>query len=320
MKYRVFVTRRLPEPALDKLRTVADVEVWPEQLPPTKEEIINHTKDKDGLLSLLTDQIDAEVMDAAPNLKVIANYAVGYDNIDVKAASERGIKVGNTPGVLTETTADLAFALLLSSARRIVEADKYTREGKWKSWEPMLFLGQDIHHATIGIVGLGRIGAEVARRAAGFSMRILYYDFVRRPDVEESLGAQFAELETLLRESDFITLHVPLTPETKQMIGKREFEMMKPNAVFINTARGGVVDQQALYEALKNKTITAAGLDVFEIEPIPADDPLLQLENVTVVPHIASASVATRTKMAFMAVENLIAGLEGKPMPNEVKE
>ena len=320
MNYQVFVTRKLPESALDKLRTVADVEIWPDQLPPSKNEIIERIKHKDGLLCLLTDTIDAEVMDAAPNLKVIANYAVGYDNIDVKAAAQRGIKVGNTPGVLTETTADLAFSLLLSTARRIVEADKYTREGKWKSWEPMLFLGQDIHHATIGIVGLGRIGAEVARRAAGFSMRILYFDFLRKPETEETLGAEFVELDTLLKESDFISLHVPLTPQTKHMIGKRELELMKPTAILINTARGSVVDQKALYLALKNRTITAAGLDVFEEEPIAPDDPLLQLDNVIVVPHIASASVATRTKMAFMAVENVIAGLKGEPMPNEVKE
>lgn len=317
-KPKVYVTRLIPQAGLDLLQDFAQVKVWEEELPPAREVILQEVAEIDGLLPLLTDKIDAQVMEAGRNLKVIANLAVGYDNIDVAAATERKILVTNTPGVLTDTTADLAFSLLMSTARNIVQADGYTRDGKWKTWGPMLFLGQDIHHATLGILGLGRIGSEMARRAQGFSMRVLYYDIERHQDLEQELGLEYADLETLLSESDFVTIHTPLADETRHLIGEREFSLMKSTAILINTARGQIVDQDALYQALKSKTIYAAGLDVFEEEPIAQDDPLLQLDNVTVLPHIGSASFATRSKMAVMAAENLIAGLKGERPPNLV--
>lgn len=314
----VWVTRQIPQKAIDMLREVAHVEVWEEELPPPRAVVLEKIAMLDGILPMLTDKMDAEAMDRAPRLKVIANYAVGFDNVDVPAATQRGIVVTNTPGVLTETTADLAFALLMAAARHIVAGDKFTRAGRWKTWGPLLFLGQDIHHATLGLVGLGRIGSEVAKRARGFDMRVLYYDPIRNEAAEKQLGVEYASLERVLRESDFISLHTPLTPETRHLIGERELKMMKPTAILINTSRGPVVDQKALYEALKNGTLYAAGLDVFETEPIPADDPLLTLENVVVVPHIGSASYATRTRMATLAAENLIAVLKGETPPTPV--
>ena len=317
-KPKVFVTRILPQIALDKISEFCEMEVWQDELPPPREIILEKVKTIDGLLCLLTDKIDTEVMDMGANLKVISNYAVGYDNIDIPAATERGIPVGNTPGVLTETTADLAFTLLMASARRIVEANKYTRDGKWKTWGPMLFLGQDIHHATLGIVGLGRIGYEMAKRGKGFDMNLLYHDAVRNENAEAELGLKYVDMNTLLKESDFVSLHVPLMESTRHLISDREFNMMKPTAILINSARGPVVDQKALYEALKAKKIAHAGLDVFDIEPIADDDPLLTLDNITIVPHIASASVATRTKMAMMAADNLIAGVTSERLPNQV--
>ncbi|MCE5323809.1 D-glycerate dehydrogenase [bacterium] len=317
-KPKVFVTRVLPQSALDKIAEAADMEVWQDELPPPREVLMEKVKDLDGLLCLLTDKIDPELMDAASKVKVISNYAVGYDNIDIPAATVRGIPVGNTPGVLTETTADLAFTLLMSSARRIVEADKYTRAGKWKTWGPMLFLGRDIHHATLGIVGLGRIGYEMAKRGKGFDMDVIYFDEYRNEQREKELGIKYVDLDTLLKESDFVSLHVPLMKSTHHLMGEREFKMMKPTAILINSSRGPVVDQKALYNALKNGEIAHAGIDVFDPEPIAKDDPLLTLDNITVVPHIASASVATRTKMAMMAADNLIAGITGKPLPNLV--
>ena len=271
--------------------------------------------DIQGLLCLLTDRIDAEVMDAAPKLKVISNYAVGYDNIDVQAATERGIIVSNTPEVLTDTTADFAFTLLMAAARRLVEGVDYVRAGKWKTWGPKLCLGQDIHHATLGIIGLGRIGSGVAKRAEGFDMKILYYDAHRREDLEESLRIEYADFETVLAEADFITLHTPLVPETYHLISDREFKLMKKTAVLINNSRGPVVDHRALYKALRDGEIAYAALDVTEPEPIPAGDPLLTLDNIIICPHISSASVATRAKMATLAAENLIAGLKGQ-MPH----
>jgi len=272
----------------------------------------------DGLLSLLTDTIDAELMDAAPRLKVVSNYAIGYDNVDVEAATERGIMVCHTPGVLTDTTADFAFTLLACVARRVVEASEYVREGRWKTWGPMLCLGYDLHGATLGLVGLGRIGSGVAKRATGFDMRVLYHDVSRQPSREEELGLTYVDLETLLRESDFVSLHTPLTPETHHMMGREQFTMMKSTAILINTSRGQVVDQKALYEALVSGGIAGAGLDVTDPEPILRDDPLLTLDNCVVVPHIASASVATRTMMATMAAENLIAALQGRMPRNPV--
>jgi glyoxylate reductase len=319
MGYKVLVTRILPGKALDILgRECSYLEVNREERPMSKEEIMGRIRDMDGLLCLLTDRIDSEIMDSAPNLKIISNYAVGYDNIDVNAATERGIMVTNTPGVLTETTADLTWALIMAIARRIVEADRFTREGKFRGWSPTLFLGQDVYGKTIGIIGLGRIGFAVARRALGFDMRILYYDLSRVDErIEKAVKAQFVTLEELLRQSDFVTIHVPLTQETRHLIGERELGLMKPTAYLINAARGPIVDEAALYRALKERRIAGAALDVYEEEPkiYPG---LAELDNVVLVPHIGSASVETRGRMAEMAVENLLAGLSGKVPPNLV--
>lgn len=269
----------------------------------------------DALLSLLTDKVDGPIMDAAPKLRVISNMAVRFDNIDAREATKRRIMVCNTPGVLTETTADFAFALLLAAARRVVEGDRVVRAGKWKTWGPMILLGQDMHHATLGIIGLGRIGAEVAKRAKGFDMRIIYYDTTRRPDMEKKLGVEFRELENLLAESDFVTVHCPLVRETHHLIGDEQFKIMKKTAILVNTARGQIVDPRALYSALRDRQIAYAALDVTEPEPLPMNDPLLTLDNIVITPHIASASVATRTKMAMMAVDNLLAGIKGERPP-----
>jgi glyoxylate reductase len=315
---RVYVTRLIPKRGLDLLCGFAEAKVWEEELPPAREVLLEEVKEVEGLLSLLTDTIDAELMDAAPNLKVISNYAIGYDNIDVQAASERGILVCHTPGVLTDTTADFAFTLLVCVGRRVVEAVQYVREGRWKTWGPLLCLGYDIYGSTLGLIGLGRIGSAVAKRATGFEMRIMYSDVYRQPSLERELGLIHADLDTLLRESDFISLHTPLTPETYHMIGNAQFKVMKNTAILVNTSRGQVVDQEALYDALVSGEIAGAGLDVTDPEPIDADDPLLTLDNCIVVPHIASASVAARTLMATMAAENLIAGLQGRMPRNPV--
>jgi len=312
MKPKVFVARLIPEAGLDLLKPKCDLDVWQDELPPSREALLKHVKDCQGLLSLLTDKVDAELLDAAPDLKVVSNYAVGYDNIDVAACTARKIVVCNTPGVLSETTADLAWALLMAAARRISEGADYVRAGKWRTWGPRLLLGWDVHHATLGIIGLGRIGFEVAKRARGFDMRVLYYNRSRKPELEAELGLEYVPLETLLKESDFVSLHTPLTPETHHLIGAKEFELMKPTAVLINTARGPIVDSKALYQALKSGQIGYAALDVTDPEPIPADDPLLSLPNCLVVPHIGSASHATRNRMAVMAAENLLAALEGE--------
>lgn len=311
--YRVYITRPLAEEAMAQVRAVAEVDGWPEpEVAVPREELLRGVAEADGLLCLLTDRVDAELMAAAPRLRVISNCAVGYDNIDVSAATARGILVCNTPGVLTETTADLAWALLMAAARRLGEAERYLRAGRWRSWSPQLMLGQDLHGATLGIVGLGRIGQAVARRARGFGMRILYADPEARLEVEQELGAVRLPLEQLLREADFVSLHTPLTEATRHLIGATELALMKPTAVLVNTARGPVVDEQALAEALRAGRLFAAGLDVFAEEPLPADSPLLGLENVVLLPHIGSASVATRTLMARMAAENLVAGLAGR--------
>jgi glyoxylate reductase len=317
-KLRIYVTREIARKALDLIAGKTEMEVWPGELPPPYQTLVEKAGSADGLLTLLTDRIDAALLDKAPRLKVISNLAVGYDNIDVAEATARGILVGNTPGVLTETTADLAFALLLASARRVVEGHEYTRQGYWKTWSPMVLLGQDVYGATLGIIGLGRIGVEMARRARGFGMRILYYGPHRKSDsLEKELGVEYAaELKDLLSSSDFISVHVPLTPSTERLIGQDEFQLMKKTAVFINTSRGGIVDQMALYEALQSGRILAAGLDVTAIEPIPPEDPLLTLNNIIITPHIGSASVKTREKMALMAAENLLAGLRGELPPN----
>jgi len=308
---RVFATRIIPEEGLGLVRAAANLEVWQHPLPPPKDEIIKAVRDCDGLLSLLTDRIDAKVMDSAGRLRVISNYAVGFDNIDVPAATERGILVCNTPGVLTEATADLAWALLMASARHIVRAHEYVRDGKWQTWEPMLFLGYDILGATLGLVGLGRIGKAMAQRARGFAMHVLYFDPIRDPSAERELGVHFADLETLLRESDFVSLHCPLTPETRHLINADRLAMMKPTAILINAARGPIVQEAALIEALRSRTIAGAGLDVTEVEPLSPHSPLLQLDNVTIVPHIGSGTFTARRRMAVIAAQNLVAALKG---------
>ncbi len=248
----------------------------------------------------------------------MSNYAVGFDNVDIAEATKRGIIVGNTPGVLTDTTADFAFTLILSSARRVAEGDRYVRAGKWKTWGPMLLTGQDVNNATLGIIGMGRIGAAVARRAKGFNMKLLYHDVVRQPQHEKDLGLEYVDLDRLLRESDFITIHANLTPETHHLIGAKQFDKMKKTAIIVNTARGPLIDNMALYEALRNGKILYAGLDVTEPEPIPKDHPLLTLDNVIIAPHIASASTTTRMKMGLIAADNLIAGLKGELGPAPV--
>ncbi len=316
-KPRVFITRRIPAAGLDLILEHCEANIWEDELPPPKERLLEEVRGVQGLLSLLTDPIDEEVMDAAgPSLKVISNHAVGVDNVDVAAATARHIPVGHTPGILTETTADFAFGLLLAAARRIVEGDSCVRRGGWKTWGPTFMLGQDVHGATLGIVGFGRIGQAVARRALGFAMRVLYYDPHPKALPEDLIPhIQAVDFDVLLRESDFITLHTPLTPQTHHLFNDQAFEKMKPSAILVNTARGAVVDPQALYRALKSRRIAAAALDVTEPEPIPLDSPLLELDNLLITPHIASASHATRNKMARMAAENLLAGLRGERLP-----
>jgi lactate dehydrogenase-like 2-hydroxyacid dehydrogenase len=317
---RVFVARVIPEEGLAVVRAGCDADVWPDELPPPRDELLRRVAGCDGILTLLTDRVDDELLDAAgPGLRVVSNYAVGFDNIDVAACARRGIPVGNTPGVLTETTADLAWALLMAAARRVPEGDRYVRHGRWKTWGPLLLLGPDVHGATIGIVGFGRIGQALARRAAGFGMTILYHDVARLPDeVTGPLRATFVTLDELLARSDFISLHVNLTSETRHLINARTLAAMKPTAVLINTSRGPVIDQIALADALREGVIWAAALDVTDPEPIPMDDPLVGLPNCLIVPHIASASRATRGKMAAMAAANLLAGIRGEPLPTPV--
>lgn len=318
MKPKVYVTRLLPQAAMDRIQSFCDAKVWESELPPPREVLLQNVTEIEGLLSLLTDKVDAELIDKAKRLKVVSNCAVGFDNIDVQEATRRGIIVGNTPGVLTDTTADFAFALLMAAARRVVEGDRLARAGNWKTWGPMVLLGRDIHNATLGIVGFGRIGFAVAKRAQGFGMKILYSDVVRNKQAESELGVEYVDMDRLLAESDFITVHTNLTAETHHLIGQKQFEKMKRTAILVNTSRGPIVDNMALYEALRTGKIAYAALDVTEPEPIPVNHPLLTLDNVIIVPHIASASVATRTKMALMAADNLIAGLRGEMPPNPV--
>jgi glyoxylate reductase len=311
----VFVTRRLPGDALERLAQHAMVDLWPGELPPDPDSLRARVGPAHGVISLLTDRIDAGVIASVRQLRVISNVAVGYDNIDIDAATRRGIVVGNTPGVLTETTADLAFALVLATARRIVEADRFVRDGRWRTWDPNLLLGHDVYGATLGIIGLGAIGRGVARRARGFDMRVLY---TTRSAVAGEPAATRVDLDTLLRESDFISVHVPLTSETHHLINDRRLRVMKRTAIIINTSRGAVIDQAALVRALHHGAIAGAGLDVAEVEPIPPGDALLSAPNVVLLPHIGSASHATRERMASIAVDNCIAGLRGDPLPHGV--
>ena len=319
MKPKVYVTRRLPDTVTSRLRDRLDVDIWDvEDEPVPRDTLLRSVNGVQGVLCLLTDRIDEEFLRAAPEVRVVANMAVGYDNIDVAACTRHKVMITNTPGVLTETTADLAFGLLLATARRIPESEQVLLKGQWKTWSPMFLAGLDVHGATLGIAGLGRIGEAVAKRAQGFSMRLLYWDKVRKLSVEESLGVEYRRFDDLLRESDFITIHLPLEAETRGLFGEREFGLMKPSAVLINTARGPIVQMQALYDALVGKKIWAAGLDVYDADPVSPDDPVVNLDNVVALPHIGSASIATRVKMASMAAENLIAGLSGAVPPNLV--
>ncbi|MGD9397960.1 MAG: glyoxylate reductase [Candidatus Thorarchaeota archaeon] len=322
MTQKVFVTRKIPQEGLDMIAGEFDVTVWPSEYPPSKEDIIDNAYDCEGLITLLSDPIGADMISQLPRLKVIAQYAVGYDNINVEEATQRGIMVTNTPGVLTETTADLTWALIMSTARRIVEADQYVRGGQWNvAWGPQLLLGSDIHGSTLGIIGMGRIGQAVARRARGFNVRVLFHSRSHNEEIESvsrQVEAESTDLVTLLKESDVVSVHVPLTSETHHMIGEKELRTMKRGAILVNTSRGQVVNQDALYDALSSGHLGGAGLDVFREEPISKESPLLELENVVLVPHIGSASKNTRTTMAMMCAENIIAALKGERPPNIV--
>jgi glyoxylate reductase len=302
---RVFVTRQLPGQALDRLVAEHDVEIWPERLPPPRSELMARAPDLEGLLSLLTDPVDAGLIEAAPKLRAISNCAVGVDNVDVEAAAARGIPVGNTPDVLTDSTADLAIGLMLAVGRRLAEGEAFVRAGDWRTWEPALMLGRDLHGATVGIVGYGRIGQAVGRRLEGFGCELL-------------TSNRSEDLPDLLERSDFVTLHCPLTPTTRGLIDEDALRRMKPTAYLVNTARGPIVDTNALARALHAGELAGAALDVTDPEPLPADHPLLDAPNLLVVPHVGSATVATRERMADMAVDNLLAGLAGEPMPHSV--
>lgn len=315
-KPRVFATRIIDQSAVNKLKEVSTLTVWPEDYPPSHESLIRMVSDSDGLLTMLSDSIDKEVIRAGSNrLKVISQMAVGFDNIDVRTATKAGIAIGNTPGVLTNATADHAWALLMAAARRVVEADREVHEGIWKPWGPAVLCGTEVHGATLGIIGFGRIGQAVARRAAGFDMKVQYYSRHEIENSDNHTPGKLVTLEALLSTSDFISLHVNLTPETFHLIGKNQFRMMKPGVILVNTSRGSVIDTEALRSALLEGFVAAAGLDVYDPEPIKQDDPILKMKNVVITPHIASATTQTRQKMAMIAVENLIAGLEGRKLP-----
>jgi glyoxylate reductase len=313
----ILVTRTLPDEGMDRLREWANIDVWDEDRPMPRSELMERASGKDGILCLLSDRIDGEFLDQCPSLKVIGIYAVGYDNVDIPQATKRGIPVLNTPGVLTDATADLAFSLLLASARRVAECDRYIRDGKFISWGPKLMLGMDVHGATLGVIGAGKIGEAVLRRGKGFNMRLIYNSRSRKPELERELGAEYMDIDELLKRSDFVSLNCPLTNETKHLIGEREFSLMKDDAVLINTARGPVVDEKALYMALSEKQIGAAGLDVFEEEP-KIHPPLMDLDNVTMVPHIGSSTVTTRRKMAYMVIDGMMKVFMGERPENLV--
>ena len=315
-KSRVFVTREIPAAGLDKVRDACDADVWLEPLPPSRDVLLKRVSGCAGVLSLLTEKVDAEFMDAVgPQLKVISNFAVGYNNIDVDEATRRGIRVGNTPDVLTNATADMAFALLISASRRIVEGQDYIRNGRWKTWEPLGHIGVDLVGQTVGIVGMGRIGRSLAQRChGGWGMRVLYHDKFASEQAEQQFGAKRVDFDTLLAESDFVSVHTDLNETTQGLFNSATFKKMKPTAVFINSARGPIHVQADLYEALKQGEIFAAGLDVTDPEPISLDDPLLTLSNCVIAPHAASATISSRNGMAEIAADNLLAGLRGEPL------
>ena len=312
---RIFVTRSLPGDAVGRLAREHEVDLWHGDMPPPYGELAARCARADGIICLLTDRIDAQLIESAPQLRVISNVAVGYDNVDIAAATARGIPVGNTPGVLTEATADLTFALLLACARHIVDAERFVRDGRWRTWDPGLLLGMELRGATLGIVGYGQIGRAVARRAAGFGMRVMY---ATRDEAAARNGddPMPVHLDALLRESDIVSLHVPLSGTTRHLIGEQQLRAMKPSAILINTARGPVVDQPALARALHEGWIAAAGVDVTEVEPIPMNDALLAAPNLTILPHIGSATHTTRERMAAMAVDNALAGVRGARLPH----
>ena len=315
MNSNVLVTRRIPDESIGMLEAACGVvDVNPHDRAMTRAEFLEAVQGRDGLLCLLTEDIDDEVLDISPGLRGVAIYAVGYNNIDVDACTRRGIPVSNTPGVLTDTTADIAWALMFAAARRVAEGDRYVRSGRFTGWGPLLMLGSDVTGKTLGIVGAGRIGTATARRAAGFSMPVVYASRKRNATIE-STGARYLPLDDLLRESDFVSLHVPLTPETTHLIGARELDLMKPTAYLINTTRGPVVDEKALVQALRNGLIAGAGLDVFEREP-ELEPGLADLENAVILPHVGSGTVATRLRMGNMAAANLIAMVNGEDPPN----
>ncbi len=308
---RVYVTRRLPQPALDLLSQHTQISVWPGELPPPRAVLMKEVTQIDGLLTLPVDRVDAALLDASRHLRVVSNYAVGCDNIDVAAATMRGIMVTSTPDVLTETVADFAMALMLAAARRVIESTQYVKAGRWRTWGPETLLGRDLYGATIGLVGLGRVGQAVARRAGGFGMRVLYHNLNRKIAEEFDGGPEYAPLDRLLAESDVISLHCPLTDETYHLIDHDALALLKPDAILVNTASGPLVDTRALVEALRQRPIIAA-LDVTDPEPLPTDHPLLALPNAIVTPHVASASVQTRTRMALLAATDLVTALRGE--------
>ncbi|XXM70490.1 2-hydroxyacid dehydrogenase [Lysinibacillus sphaericus] len=320
MKRSVFITRKLPESVIEPLNEEYHVEMWEkEDVPVPREVLLKKAGSASALITMLSDQVDGELLEHAPSLKVVANLAVGYDNIDLHAAKKKDVIICNTPDVLTDTTADLTFGILMAAARRIVEADRYIKEGRWKSWSPLLLAGADIHHKTIGIVGMGSIGEAVAKRAKGFDMNILYHNRSRKPVAEERLGAVYVSMDELLAQSDFVAVLAPLTPETEGLFQKEQFQAMKKSAFFINAARGAIVNEDALTEALKKGEIAGAGLDVFVEEPIDSEHPLLQFDNVVALPHIASSSIETRTAMMNLCVQNVMAVLKGDKPRTQVK-
>ena len=313
LRPRVCVTRQFFPEALEVLTGAADTEVWPDDEPPTPEQLLEKAGEADGILTNIMDRIDADVFQAAHRLKVVSQLGVGVDNIDVAEATRRGVLVGNTPGVLAKATADIAFGLLMSAARRISEGDRWLRAGNWKmQYHPMVWLGAEIHGATLGIVGMGQIGVEMAKRARGFDMRVIYYSRTRKLELESELGMEYFEPSDLLSTADFVTLHIPLTQETRHFIGERELRLMKPTAILINAARGAVVDSRALYTALKEGWISGAALDVTDPEPILPDDPLLTLDNLVITPHIGSASIDSRRRTCLLAARNVVAGIQGR--------
>jgi len=320
-KLKVYITRQLPDRGLQKIKKLFDAEIWPDYAPPPKKTVIEKAKTVDALVTLLSDKIDSEVFDVAPKLRIVSQLAVGFDNIDLQEATKRGIYITNTPEVLTDTTADFSWALLMAVARRVVEADKYVRSGQWKvAWHPDMMTGRDIHGATIGIVGAGRIGYAMAKRAKGFDMKILFYDVIPRPEMEKDFGAKRLDLNALLKEADFVSIHVPLMKETHHLMNEERLKLMKKTAYLINNSRGPVIDEKALYKALKEGWIAGAGMDVFEQEPTPMDNPLLKFESVVVAPHISSASLETRAQMSEMVADNLIAFFQGNKPPNLVNQ